>query len=104
MPWCATPGCRPDQGVRDVHRIIRRGTAYGAPYDPHAISGQDDEVPRGLYFIFISAKAMATLEFLQQEWINNGNFMNLGEERDPKRRAYSRTGRARQRHCSGPSR
>ena len=23
------------------------------------------------------------LEFLQQEWINNGNFMRLGEERDP---------------------
>jgi hypothetical protein len=26
---------------------------------------------------------MATMEFLQQEWINNGNFMSLGEERDP---------------------
>jgi hypothetical protein len=26
---------------------------------------------------------MATLEFLQQEWINNGNFMSLGSERDP---------------------
>ena len=26
---------------------------------------------------------MATMEFLQQEWINNGNFMNLGNERDP---------------------
>ena len=26
---------------------------------------------------------MATLEFLQQEWINNGNFMDLGDERDP---------------------
>ena len=23
------------------------------------------------------------MEFLQQEWINNGNFMNLGDERDP---------------------
>jgi hypothetical protein len=23
------------------------------------------------------------LEFLQQEWINNGNFMSLGDERDP---------------------
>jgi hypothetical protein len=31
----------------------------------------------------MSAKAMATLEFLQQEWINNGNFVDLGEERDP---------------------
>jgi len=67
----------------NVHRIIRRSTAYGAPYNPDAISPQDDETPRGLYFIFISAKAMATMEFLQQEWINNGNFMSLGEERDP---------------------
>jgi Dyp-type peroxidase family len=67
----------------NVHRIIRRSTTYGAPYDPSAVSGQDDEVPRGLYFIFISAKAMATLEFLQQEWINSGNFLSLGEERDP---------------------
>jgi Dyp-type peroxidase family len=67
----------------NVHRIIRRSTTYGAPYDPDAISAQDDETPRGLYFIFISAKAPATLEFLQQEWINNGNFMSLGDERDP---------------------
>ena len=67
----------------NVHRIIRRSTTYGAPYDPDAISAQDDETARGLYFIFLSAKAMATLEFLQQEWINNGNFMSLGSERDP---------------------
>ena len=66
----------------NIHRIIRRSTTYGAPYDPNAISEQDD-VPRGIYFIFLSAKAMATMEFLQQEWINNGNFMNLGNERDP---------------------
>jgi Dyp-type peroxidase family len=67
----------------NVHRVIRRSTTYGAPYDPDATSAQDDETPRGLYFIFLSAKAMATLEFLQQEWINNGNFMGLGSERDP---------------------
>jgi Dyp-type peroxidase family len=67
----------------NIHRIIRRSTTYGAPYDPNATSPQDDETPRGLHFIFISAKAMETMEFLQQEWINNGNFMNLGDERDP---------------------
>jgi len=67
----------------NVHRIIRRSTTYGAPYDPDAASEQDDQTPRGLYFLFLSAKAMATLEFLQQEWINNGNFMSLGQERDP---------------------
>jgi Dyp-type peroxidase family len=67
----------------NVHRIIRRSTTYGAPYDPGATTPQDDETPRGLYFIFLSAKAMATLEFLQREWINDGNFMTLGTERDP---------------------
>jgi deferrochelatase/peroxidase EfeB len=67
----------------NIHRIIRRSTTYGAPYDPNALSERDDEVPRGLYFLFLSAKAMATLEFLQREWINDGNFTGLGEERDP---------------------
>ena len=51
--------------------------------DPNALSERDDEVPRGIYFLFISAKAMATMEFLQREWINSGNFTGLGEERDP---------------------
>ena len=67
----------------NLHRIIRRSTTFGAPYDPEAISERDDEVPRGLFFIFLSAKAPATLEFLQREWVNNGNFMTLGVERDP---------------------
>lgn len=67
----------------NVHRIIRRSTTFGAPYDPHAFSDRDDEIPRGLYFLFISAKAMATMEFLQRQWINDGNFTAVGEERDP---------------------
>jgi deferrochelatase/peroxidase EfeB len=67
----------------NLHRIVRRSTTYGAPYDPHATAAADDEVPRGTYFTFLSAKAMATMEFLQSEWINNGNFMGLGDERDP---------------------
>jgi len=33
--------------------------------------------------LFISAKAMATFEFLQQEWVNDGNFVGLDRERDP---------------------
>jgi Dyp-type peroxidase family len=67
----------------NLHRLIRRSTTYGAPYDPDATSAHDDKVPRGLHFLFLSAKAMATMEFLQEEWINSGNFMNLGDERDP---------------------
>ena len=67
----------------NIHRIIRRSTTYGAPYDPAAMSPEDDEIPRGLYFIFLSANAMGSLEFLQSEWINNGNFTGLNDERDP---------------------
>jgi deferrochelatase/peroxidase EfeB len=67
----------------NLHRVIRRGTAYGAPYDPNAVSPEDDEVPRGVFFLFISAKAMDVLEFLQQEWVSEGNFVGLGEDRDP---------------------
>src|SRR5262249_11457873 len=66
-----------------IHRIIRRGTTYGPPYDANALSEQDDDMPHGAIFLFISAKAMATIEFLQQEWINEGNFVGVGEERDP---------------------
>ena len=67
----------------NIHRMIRRSTTFGAPYDSNALSDRDDEIPRGLFFLFISARAMATLEFLQREWINDGNFSGVGEERDP---------------------
>ena len=67
----------------NLHRIIRRSTTFGAPYDPNVFSESEDKSPRGLYFLFISAKAMATMEFLQREWINGGNFTGLGDERDP---------------------
>jgi Dyp-type peroxidase family len=67
----------------NIHRLIRRGTTFGPAYDPNALSTADDEVPRGSYFLFISAKAMATIEFLQQEWINDGDFIGAGSERDP---------------------
>ena len=67
----------------NLHRLIRRGSTYGPPYDPNALSEGDDAVPRGAIFLFISAKAMATIEFLQQEWINDGAFIGAGDERDP---------------------
>jgi Dyp-type peroxidase family len=67
----------------NIHRLIRRGTTYGQPYDPNALSEADDAVPRGAIFLFISAKAMTTIEFLQQEWINDGDFIGASGERDP---------------------
>ena len=67
----------------NLHRIIRRSTTFGSPYDPNATSEGDDEVQHGIIFIFIGARAPETIEFLQREWINGGNFVGLGTERDP---------------------
>jgi len=67
----------------NLHRLIRRGATYGLPYDPTALSDEYDDVPHGAIFLFISAKAMATIEFLQQEWIDDGDFIGVGHERDP---------------------
>jgi len=67
----------------NLHRLIRRGATYGPPYDPNALSEADDEAPHGAIFLFISAKAMATMEFLQKEWINDGDFIGAHGERDP---------------------
>ena len=67
----------------NIHRIIRRSTTFGTPYDPNAFLDRDDQLPHGIFFLFMSAKAMATMEFLQREWINCGNFSGLDEERDP---------------------
>ena len=61
-----------------LHRIMRRDTTYGPPYDPNALSQEDDEVPRGAISVFISAKAMATMEFLQKEWANDGEVIGAG--------------------------
>jgi Dyp-type peroxidase family len=67
----------------NIHRVIRRGTTFGLPYDANAFSEHDDDVPRGSYFLFMSANAMGTIEFLQQEWINDGDFIGANGERDP---------------------
>jgi Dyp-type peroxidase family len=67
----------------NIHRVIRRGSTFGKPYDLNALSEQDDEVSRGAIFLFIGARAMATMEFLQKEWINDGDFIGANGERDP---------------------
>lgn len=64
-----------------IHRIIRRSVGFGEVLPPEVT--QDDGKQRGLFFIGINAHAMETVEFLQSQWINDGNFMSLGEEKDP---------------------
>jgi Dyp-type peroxidase family len=64
-----------------IHRIIRHGTSYGPPLPENVLD--DDGKERGIFFIFLSAKAPETFEFLKKEWINTGNFLGLGTEEDP---------------------
>lgn len=66
----------------NIHRIIRRSSTFGPKWD-RSLSAKDDNGERGIFFIFISARAYDTIEFFQQEWINRGNFIDLAEERDP---------------------
>jgi Dyp-type peroxidase family len=80
------------QVITDVslHRIIRHGTAYG-PRLPDGVV-DDDGKARGMFFIFMSATAPDTYEFLKKNWINDGNFAGLAEERDPMVGSHDGTG------------
>ena len=65
-----------------------------------AVRGRTTRSRAALYFIFISAKAMATMEFLQQEWINNGNFIGPRRRARPEHRAAG--GKGDIHHPEGP--
>ncbi len=67
----------------NIKRIVRRSSTYGPAWSPDVTAADDVKENRGIYFVFISARAFDTIEFLQQEWINGGNFVDLGAERDP---------------------
>jgi Dyp-type peroxidase family len=62
------------------HRIIRRGMPYGPPPPP---DGTDDEVERGLAFVCYQADIARQFEFIQSEWLNDGNVFALSNDRDP---------------------
>jgi Dyp-type peroxidase family len=69
-------------GVTRIHRMVRRGTAYGPPL-PDGVM-QDDGVDRGLMFAFVGANLGRQFEFVQSEWINDSAFFaGPAIERDP---------------------
>ena len=65
----------------NIRRIIRRSTSYGETFPSSSV--RDDGQSRGLDFIALGARAIDTVEFLQSEWVNSGNFVGLGKEKDP---------------------
>ena len=68
-------------GVARIHRMIRRGTAYG-PLLPEGVL-DDDGADRGLMFAFVGAHIARQFEFVQSEWINDGIFFGAGSDKDP---------------------
>jgi Dyp-type peroxidase family len=84
-------------GVPRLHRMIRRGTAYG-PLLPEGIL-DDDGADRGLMFAFVGAHLKRQFEFVQSEWMNGGDFLGLGDAIDPVAGAASGDGA-----CSIPNR
>ncbi|MFF4160916.1 hypothetical protein [Streptomyces sp. NPDC001678] len=49
----------------------------------NARSPEDDGVERGIIFVFMGASLSRQFEFVQQVWLNDGDFAGLGTERDP---------------------
>ena len=68
-------------GVPRLHRMIRRGTAYG-PVLPEGVL-EDDGVDRGLMFAFVGSHLKRQFEFVQSEWVGGGEFLGLGDMKDP---------------------
>jgi Dyp-type peroxidase family len=61
-------------------RIIRRGGTYG----PHLPEGTpDDGTERGIAAFVGCASLVRQFEFLQNVWVNDPDFQELGNERDP---------------------
>jgi len=68
-------------GVARLHRMIRRGTAYGPPLPEGVLD--DDGADRGLMFAFVGAHLGRQFEFVQSQWINDGVFFGGEGDKDP---------------------
>ena len=68
-------------GVARIHRMIRRGTAYG-PLLPEGVL-DDDGADRGIMFAFVGAHPGRQFGFVQSQWINDGVFFGAGDDKDP---------------------
>jgi Dyp-type peroxidase family len=72
----------PRDSAANVHRrrMIRRGATYG-PHLPD--DAPEDGQERGVAAFLLCASLIRQFEFVQNVWINDKNFNELGNERDP---------------------
>lgn len=66
---------RSGDGLVRTHRIVRRGLPYGSWLEGNTDDGQE----RGVAFMAINASISYQFEFLQTEWVNNGEFADLAK-------------------------
>jgi Dyp-type peroxidase family len=64
-----------------LHQFLRRGTNYGPPVPEGAL--EDDGAQRGGVFLLIGVHQRQQFEFVQSQWITDGNFISHGREEDP---------------------
>jgi Dyp-type peroxidase family len=76
-------GSVPGQDTVSEKRILRRGIAFGAPFDPAEGKDRGPDAPRGLVFSCYQASIGDQFEFLQETWANNAAFPNPGSGPDP---------------------
>ena len=63
------------------HLFLRRGTNYGSPLPEGSF--EDDGVERGGVFLLIGVHLKRQFEFVQSQWVTDGNFIGHGTEQDP---------------------
>ncbi|WP_218583879.1 Dyp-type peroxidase [Pseudomonas akapageensis] len=65
----------------NLHHFLRRGTNYG-PALPEGVL-EDDGAERGGVFLLIGAHLKRQFEFVQSQWMTDGNFIAHANEQDP---------------------
>ena len=78
-----------DGALVSRHRLIRRGAPYG-PALPDGVM-QPDGAERGVLFYAFNASFARQFEFIQSQWLNDGNALGLGIDRDPVAGVAART-------------
>jgi Dyp-type peroxidase family len=63
------------------HRLLRRGMSYGPPLAEGSVS--DDGQERGLMFVCFQSSIERQFEFVQRQWLGDGNVFGVGDDRDP---------------------
>jgi Dyp-type peroxidase family len=70
-----------DTGVNmQRRRVLRRGATYGPPLPEGT---PEDGLERGIAAFVVCASLVRQLEFIQNVWVNDPNFHELGNEHDP---------------------